>query len=101
VTRIIQTNPADLIFSTDLRPGELDIYLHYGCRDEYNFDAQNQSFAWLAALKGVPVTTAADPHGNHGIVYFRDNIPHGFLWLGQHLLPPVALAPTIGAYQTR
>lgn len=91
VARIIRTNPADLIFSTDLRAGELDIYVHYGGRDEYNFDAQDESFAWLAAQKGVPITLARDPDGTHGIRYFRDNLPCAFLWLGQHLLPPSPL----------
>jgi hypothetical protein len=93
VARIIDTNPADLLFSTDLRPGELAIYVHYGCRDSFNFDAQNESFVWLAAQKGVEVTVARDPNGNHGLRYFRDNLPRAFLWLGGHLLPPAVPAP--------
>ena len=88
VARIISTNPADLIFSTDLRPGELAIYVHSGCRDEYNFDAQDESFVWLAVQKGVEVTVARDPDGNHGPRYFRDNLPCAFLWLGRYLVPP-------------
>ena len=53
---IIRTNPADLLFSTDLRPGELAMYVHYPGRGEWNFDAQDQSFAWLAAQRGIAVT---------------------------------------------
>jgi hypothetical protein len=84
-------NPADLIFSTDLRPGELDMYVHYGCRDEFNMDADDESFAWLASQKGIPVTVARQPDGNRGPRFFRENLPCGFLWPGRHLLPPADL----------
>ena len=55
IARIGRDNPADLLDSTDLRPGELAIYVNYPGRDNYNFDAQDQSFAWLAASRGVAV----------------------------------------------
>lgn len=83
VARIIATNPADLIFSTDLRAGELAIYVHYAGRDEWNFDAHAESFAWLAAQKGVGVTLIRDPDATHGPRYFRDDLPCAFIWLGQ------------------
>ncbi len=88
VAGIIATNPADLIFSTDLRAGELAMYVHYAGRDEWNFDAQNQSFAWLAAQKGVGLTLVSDPDATHGPRYFLRNLPCAFLWLGRNLLPP-------------
>ena len=94
VARIISTNPADLIFSTDLRPGELAIYVHYGCRDEYNFDAQDESFAWLAAQKGVEVTVARDPDEPGPRLLPRQR-PLRFLWLGRSLVPPAALPPPV------
>ena len=93
--RIISTNPADLLESTDLRPGELAIYASYAGRDEWNLDAQNESFAWLAAQKGIEVTLVKDPEATHGARYFRDNLPCALRWLGQHILPP-AMPPTPG-----
>lgn len=91
--RIIQENPADLLFSTGLQPGELAIYLNYPGRDNWNFDAQDESFAWLAGQKGVPVTTQRDPGGRHNLRYFRGNHEPLYRWLSGHLLPPVALSP--------
>lgn len=85
---ILRTNPADLLSSTDLKPGELAMYVHYDGRDEFNFRAQDRSFAWLAAQRGIAVPLARDPQGHHDPRYFRHNLPCAFLWLGQTLLSP-------------
>ena len=87
-TRIARTNPADKLFTTDLRPGQLDIYINYGTRDNFNFDAQDESFAWLAAGKRITLTMVADPGATHSLRYLRANLSPAFTWLGQHILPP-------------
>ena len=61
IARVACDNPADLLESTDLRPGELAIYANYAGRDQYNFDAQTESFAWLAARRGVAVDLDRSP----------------------------------------
>jgi S-formylglutathione hydrolase FrmB len=91
--RIRRANPADLIFSTDLQPGELAIYVNYPGRDNFNFDAQAESFQWLAARKGIEITLVRDPEAKHRLSYFRDNMRPAFQWLGQHLLSPVYPTP--------
>jgi S-formylglutathione hydrolase FrmB len=88
VARVIAINPADLLFSTDLRPGELPMYVNYPGRGEWNFDAQDESFAWLAARKGIGLTLVNDPDARHSPRYFRENVPHALRWLGRNLLPP-------------
>jgi S-formylglutathione hydrolase FrmB len=93
VERIMSTNPADLIFSTDLRPGDLFMYVNYPGRDNFNFDAQAESFCWLAAQNGIEVTSVCDPRGTHSLAYFRNNIRPLFLWVGRHLLAPTAGSP--------
>lgn len=90
VSKITRTNPADLILGTDLRPGELAIYVNYPGRDNFNFDAQAESFLWFAEQRVIPVTALRDPEGTHDGVYFRRNQRALLLWLGQHLLPPAA-----------
>jgi len=86
--RIAQTNPADKLFTTDLQPGQLDIYINYAARDNFNFDAQDQSFQWLAAGKGITVTMVSDPKATHSLRYVRANLRPACIWLGQHILPP-------------
>jgi esterase/lipase superfamily enzyme len=85
---LAQTNPADRLFTSDILPGELAIYANYGGRDNFNFDAQGESFAWLAGTKGIAVTLDRDPAGTHSMRYLRDNLQRALLWLGQHILPP-------------
>lgn len=95
VSRIMLTNPADLIVSTDIQPGELAIYANYPGRDNFNFDAQVQSFQWLAAQKGIDVTVECDPNGTHSLPYFRANIRPAFRWLAHQLLAPTAPASQV------
>ena len=89
VGRIMALNPADLLFTTDLQPGELALYLNYPGHDNWNFDAHAESFAWLAASRGIAVELDRDPCATHSILYFRTNHRPALLWLGRHLAPPV------------
>jgi S-formylglutathione hydrolase FrmB len=86
---ITRTNPADKLFRKDLQPNRLAIYVNYPGRDNFNFDAQDESFQWLAASKGIDVTLVRDPGATHSLRYLRTNLRPTFIWLGQHLLPPV------------
>jgi pimeloyl-ACP methyl ester carboxylesterase len=91
--RITRENPADLLTLAGLQPGELAIYLNYPGRDNWNFDAQDESFAWLAGRRGIQVTAERDPGARHSLPYFRSNHEPLYRWLRGHLLPPVAVAP--------
>lgn len=93
---IRRENPADLLLTTNLQPGELNIYLNFPDEDNYNFDGQAKSFAWLAAQKGIEVTLEGAPHGHHNLLYFRANHAPAYRWLSRHLLPPVPRVPTAG-----
>ena len=88
LAKIARDNPANLLSSTDLRPGELAIYINYPGRDNYNFDAQDRSFAWLAERRGVALTLGVVPRGRHNLPYFEDAELPAYRWLGRQLLPP-------------
>ena len=88
--RVKLDNPADLIDSTGLGPGELAMYVNYGGRDNYNFDGQDQSFAWLAARRGVAVDLTEIPDGKHNLKYFEQAEIPAYRWIGGHVLPPAA-----------
>ena len=89
IAKIVRDNPADLLSSTGLQPGELFMYVHYAGRDNYNFDAQDKSFAWLAAQNGIAVELAEDAFGRHNLPYIERAKPPAYLWLGRHILPPI------------
>ena len=89
IAKIARDNPADLLASTGLQPGELAMFVHYPGRDNYNFDAQDKSFAWLAGQRGIAVELAEDPMGRHNLPYIERAEPPAYLWLGRHILPPI------------
>lgn len=89
IARVARDNPADLLLSTGIQPGDLALYINYPGRDNYNFDAQAQSFAWLAAQRGIAVELSVLPNARHNLSYFERAEPPAYLWLGQHILPPI------------
>ena len=88
IARLRRDNPANLLASTDLQPGELALYVGFPGRDEYNFDAHDESFAWLAGRRGVAVTLVRDPEAGHDLPYFESAERPALLWIGRQLLPP-------------
>jgi S-formylglutathione hydrolase FrmB len=89
IARVLADNPADLLATTGLRPGELAIYAHFAGEDNYNFDAQARSFAWRAARQGVSVELGCLPHARHSLRYLERAQEPAYRWLGSRLLPPV------------
>ena len=85
IRNVRRSNPADLLFTEALQPGELDIFIHYPKHDNFNFDAQIESFQWLAAARGVPVALVRDENGTHTIPYFQESMPTMWAWLGARL----------------
>lgn len=90
--RVTAINPADLLFTAAPAPGRPAMFVGYGGRDNWNFDAQAESFLWLARQRGFPVDSERFPRGRHNLPYFRRADDAAFCWLASHLLPPVDLA---------
>lgn len=89
VNRIAALNPADLLFTSGIQPGELAMYVNYPSRDNYNFDAQAESFIWMARGQGLNVDVHRDTLTPlHNLIYFDTNHKPAYRWLGRNLLPP-------------
>jgi S-formylglutathione hydrolase FrmB len=76
-------NPAELLDATDLQPGELDLYVAYGGRDEFNIAAQVESFLWRARRRGIDVGVCYDPNGRHDLATSERMMPHVLRWVGE------------------
>lgn len=90
IARVQESNPADLLFTKGLKPNELDIYINYSSHDNFNFDAQSESFAWLAEQVGLPITIKKDNLAWHKLPYFRRNQWWAFEFLGDRLQGPTS-----------
>jgi S-formylglutathione hydrolase FrmB len=88
MSMITALNPADLLYSTNLQPGEMFLYMNYPEHDNWNFDAHAQSFAWLASQRGICVTLDRSPCRQHGLYYFSTENKHALEWMSSKLLPP-------------
>src|SRR5262249_10659111 len=65
MAELSRINPAEIMEACNLQPGELDLYVAYGGKDEFNIGAQVESFLFLARARGVDVEVDFDPHGRH------------------------------------
>src|SRR5207247_539560 len=72
---------------TGLHDGDLEMYVAYGGHDEFNIDAQVESFLYLAKCRGITVGVGYDPHGHHDYATARRLIPGIIEWLGPRLAP--------------
>ena len=80
-------NPIELIDKTCLRPGELAMYVAYAGQDDYNIDAQVESFLYLAKYRGLSVGVGYAPNGKHDVTTVMHLIPGIIQWLGPVLAP--------------
>jgi len=94
IARVTVDNPADLLASTDLRPGELAIYVNYPALDHFNFDAQAESFAWLAARRGVAVDLVRVPAARHNLSYIEAAELPAYRWLEAQIPHPAIATPS-------
>lgn len=76
-------NPLELMEATDLKPGELDLYVAYGGKDEFNVGAQVESFLYFAKQRGVSVTVDYDPNGRHDLATGLRMMPNALRWAAQ------------------
>ena len=65
VQRIAAENPSEMLWTHDVKPGDLAMFAGYGEKDEFNFDAHVQSFAYLAKKRGIDVHVVKVTDGRH------------------------------------
>jgi S-formylglutathione hydrolase FrmB len=87
LVNIAANNPLELVLSTGLRNGELSMFVGYAGRDEFNVDAQVESFLYYAKFKGLGIAVAHEPDGHHDTITALKFMPAVFRWLSPQLAP--------------
>jgi S-formylglutathione hydrolase FrmB len=80
-------NPLELVIKTGLKNGELSMFVGYGGRDEFNIDAQVDSFLYYCKFRGLGIAVAFEPDGHHDGITALKFLPAMFRWLGPQLEP--------------
>ncbi len=81
-------NPLELMELYDLQPGELELYVAYGGRDEFNVGAQVESFLYCARQRGIEVTADYDPDGKHDLRTGTRQLPAALRWAAARVVAP-------------
>lgn len=80
-----ENNPIELIDRYKVKPGQMDILITIAGRDNFNLDAQAQSFIYLAEHRGIHVDSYTAPKGTHDIGTAQKMIPVIFDWINNKL----------------
>ena len=95
IDQIARENPIEMLATYDVHPGEFAMFIGYAGRDEFNIDAQVESFLYYAKFKGLGVAVAYEPDGHHDAATAMKFMPALVRWLGPQLepyAPPVRAA---------
>lgn len=103
VPAMARDNPIELMQNCNLQPGELNMYVGYSAHDEFNLDAQVESFLYAAKYKGLKVCVDHHKHGHHNVLAAKRLLPKALAWLTPRIapfsppLPPGEALPTAAA----
>jgi S-formylglutathione hydrolase FrmB len=84
---VSRENPIEMIDTYHLQNGELAMYVGYGGKDEFNIDAQVESFVYLARRRGICVEVGYLPRGRHNMATAKELFPGIRDWLAPLIAP--------------
>jgi S-formylglutathione hydrolase FrmB len=82
---IARENPVEMLETYDVKPGELQMFVAYVGRDEFNLDAQIESFLYIARGRGLTVSSAFMPEGHHTVAWAKKLTPNLIAWMATQL----------------
>jgi S-formylglutathione hydrolase FrmB len=87
IAAMSRENPIEMIDCLGIQNGLLDMYVAYAGRDEFNLDAQVESFLYRCRERGIDVTVDYDPCGHHSPSTAKSFFPSTARWMAVRLAP--------------
>lgn len=87
VAELSRHNPTEHLEREPIRNGDLAMYIAYGGHDQFNIDAQVESFQYVAQRNGVQVDVVRLPLGGHNLRTAFRLMPGTIDWIGAKLQP--------------
>jgi S-formylglutathione hydrolase FrmB len=84
---VARENPYEMIDLYQIRPDEFNMFIGYGKKDEFNLDAQVESFLAKVQPMGFRPTVYVAPNGRHNIQTAATFFPGFGRWLTEHIGP--------------
>lgn len=85
IAELSQHNPIEMLDAYGLKEGELSMLVAYGGRDEFNIDAQVESFLFRARERGLTVEVLHSPNGRHDRATARSFLGPVLDWLAPRM----------------
>ncbi len=82
IARMSEINPIEILSRSKLQDKELNMYIAYGGRDQFNIDTQVESFLYFARQRGITVSADFYPCARHDVESGLQMIPKALEWLG-------------------
>jgi S-formylglutathione hydrolase FrmB len=96
VEQLSRENPIEMLGLYGVQEGELAMFVGYAGRDEFNIDAQVESFLYRARERGLSVAVQYDPRGRHNWRTGQKLLYGALDWLA----PPLAAGTCLTAADT-
>jgi S-formylglutathione hydrolase FrmB len=87
VEQIKEENPIEMLERYDIKPGDLQMCVAYGGKDQFNMHSQVESFLYVAKQRGLCVHVCYDPNGKHDFATAERLFPCVVKWLAPRLEP--------------
>ncbi len=84
---ISKENPIEMLDAYDVKDGQLQMYIGYGGRDQFNINAQVESFVYRCREKHISIAVDYDPKGKHDVATALKLLPGLLEWLRPRLEP--------------
>jgi len=84
---IAKENPYEMLVAYCIKPDEFHCFIGYGTKDEFNIDAECESFLEQAACLGLMPKVVVVPDGRHNVRTAMDMMPELAQWLKPLLAP--------------
>ncbi|HEX3315353.1 MAG TPA: alpha/beta hydrolase-fold protein [Gemmataceae bacterium] len=79
-----EINPMEIMERENLQNGELNMYIAYGGKDQFNIAAQVESFLYVARQRGIDITVDYDSEGRHDLATGLRMFPRAVAWSAAH-----------------
>jgi len=87
IDELSRENPIEMLESHNVKAGDLAMYVAYGGRDQFNIDAQVESFLHVARQRGLCVGVSYEPRGRHDRATALRLVPGILDWLAPLMAP--------------
>jgi S-formylglutathione hydrolase FrmB len=91
-------NPIEMLHTYNIQPGEFNMFIGYGTRDEFNIDAQAEHFADVARRRGIRPEVVAIRGGSHSLRTGLALMPMFNQWITRHLGPYAPPGYSLGGW---